>query len=58
MEIGQYQNKHDGSILEVFQVIERKEMKLKGKWIQSKTKQGQEFDLNENFNKFETFEKI
>lgn len=58
MILGQYQNKHDGSILEVYKAIERKEVKLKGKWIQAKTKQGHEFDLTENFNKFETFEKL
>lgn len=57
MILGQYQNKHDGSILEVYKIIERKEVRLKGRWIQAKTKQG-EFELTENFNKFETFKLI
>ena len=58
MTAGQHQNKHDGSILEVYQEVSRKQIIWKAKWIQAKTKQGQEFELTENFNKFETFKLI
>ena len=57
MTTGQYQNKHDGSILEVYQEVIRKQIIWKARWINSETKQG-EFDLTENFNKFETFNLI
>ena len=55
MILGQYQNKHDGSILEVYQEVIKKQIIWKARWIKSKTKQGQEFELTENFNKLETF---
>ena len=57
MTDGQYQNKYDGSILEVYQEVIRKQIIWKARWIKSETKQG-EFDLTENFNKFETFNLI
>ena len=56
--IGRYRNKLDGSILEIVQVVERREKKLKAIWIESQTKQGLEFFINDNFNKFQTFEKL
>lgn len=56
--IGRYKNKLDGSILEVYKVAVRKEIKYVARWIQSKTKQGLEFDITETFNRFETFEKL
>jgi len=56
--IGRYKNKLDGSILEVYQVKDKRVTKYVAKWIESKTKQGLEFDLTDNFNKFQTFEKI
>lgn len=55
MTSGQYQNKHDDSILEVYQKVSKKQIIWKARWIQSETKKGQEFELTENFNKFETF---
>lgn len=55
---GRYKNKLDGSILEVYQVKDKRVTKYVAKWINSQTKEGLEFDLNENFNKFLTFEKI
>ena len=55
---GQYQNKHDGSILEVYQKVIKKQIICKARWIKSETKQGHEFELTENFNKFETFKLI
>ena len=58
MTPGRYRNKIDDSVLEVYRVNDKREIKLKARWIQSKTKSGQEFDLTDNFNKFETFEKI
>lgn len=56
--IGRYKNKLDGSILEVYQVKVKKEVRYVAKWVQSQTKQGLEFDLTDNFNKFLTFEKL
>ena len=56
--IGEYRNKHDGSILEIYRIIERKEVKYKARWTESETKKGLEFDVTKSFNKFETFEKI
>jgi len=58
MIAGQYQNKHDESILEVYQKVIKKQIIWKARWIKSETKQGQEFELTENFNKFETFKLI
>lgn len=57
MIAGQYQNKHDKSILEVYQEVFKKQTFWKARWIKSQTKQG-EFELSENFNKFETFKLI
>jgi hypothetical protein len=58
MTAGKYQNKLDFSILEICQIKDKRETKLKARWIESKTKQGLEFDITETFNRFETFEKI
>ena len=58
MIAGQYQNKHDDSILKVYQEVIKKQIIWKARWIKSETKQGQEFELTENFNKFETFKLI
>jgi len=55
---GRYKNKLDGSILEVYQVKDNRVTKYVAKWIHSQTKQGLEFDLTDNFNKFLTFEKL
>ena len=57
MILGQYQNKHDHSILEVYQEVIKKQIIWRARWIKSETKQG-EFELTENFNKFETFKLI
>ena len=55
MIAGKYQNKHDGSILDVYQEVIKKQIIWKARWIKSETKQWYEFELTENFNKFETF---
>jgi len=61
--VGKYQNKIDGSIIEIYEAVQIegriKTKILLAKFIQSQTMINcPEFKITENFNKFETWIKI